>query len=62
MHLLNQIDIIKNYNDKLIGAVAIILVGLCYKDEKFFMLKGLDHLEKLLNIVWIIQVFQNQEI
>ena len=35
LHLLNQIDIIKNYNDKLIGAVAIILVGLCYKDEKF---------------------------
>ena len=48
LHLLNQIDIIKNYNDKLIGAVAIILVGLCYKDEKFFMLKGLDHLEKII--------------
>ena len=33
-HLLNQIDKIKNYEYKLSGVAAIILVGLCYKDEK----------------------------
>ena len=47
-HLINQIDKIYNPNDKLEGAAAIILVGLCYNDHKNLTLKGLNHLKKII--------------
>ena len=46
LHLLNQINNIKDYHNKLIGISAIILVGLAYNDEKNLIFKGLDHLKK----------------
>ena len=48
LHLLNQIDKIENHKNKLISTSAIILVGLCYKDEKNFKQKGLDNLKKII--------------
>ena len=33
-HLINEINNSKKINDKMIGCAAIILVGLCYKEEK----------------------------
>jgi len=47
-HLLNQIDNIDDYENKLIGTAAIILTGLCYNDEKNFTLKGLNNLKKII--------------
>ena len=47
-HLINQIDRENNPNDKLLGAAAIILVGLCYNDYKNSTLKGLYHLKKII--------------
>jgi len=47
-HLINQIDKIQNYEDKLSSIAAIILVGLCYKDEKNLTTKGLDNLKKII--------------
>ena len=41
-HLIYQIDKIDNPDDKLVGAAAIILVGLSYDDRKNFTLKGLN--------------------
>ncbi len=49
-HLLNQIFYVENYEDRLVGTAAIILVGLCYKDEKDLVKKGLDHLKKITKI------------
>ena len=46
LHLLYQIDKVRNYHDKLIGISAIILVGLAYNDEKNLISKGLDYLKK----------------
>ena len=46
LHLINQINKIKDYHDRLIGISAIILVGLAYNDEKNLIFKGLDHLKK----------------
>ena len=51
LHLLNQINKIKNYHDRLIGISAIILVGLAYNDEKNLILKGLDLFKKTSNIL-----------
>lgn len=48
LHLLNQIDKISNYENKLVGTTAIILTGLCYKDQKNFTQKGLDNLKKII--------------
>ena len=36
-HLINEINNSKVVDDKLIGCAAIILVGLCYKDEKNYL-------------------------
>ena len=47
-HLINQIDRIDNPRDKLVGASAIILVGLCYNDYKNLTLKGLNNLRKII--------------
>ena len=46
LHLLNQINNIKSYDDRLIGASAIILVGLAYNDKKNLISKGLEFLKK----------------
>jgi len=48
LHLINQIENSKTYDDKLIGVAAIILVGLSFKNEKEFTLKGLEILKKFL--------------
>ena len=37
-HLLNEINRSDNYNDKLIGCTAVILVGLSYDDEKLSLI------------------------
>ena len=47
-HLINQIDRVDNPSDKLVGASAIILVGLCYNDYKNLTLKGLNNLRKII--------------
>ena len=46
-HLINEIDKSKNLDNKMIGCVAIILVGLCYKDEKNYLTYGLNLLKKI---------------
>ena len=48
-HLMNEIDNAKVIDDKLIGCAAIILVGLCYKDEKNYLSYGLNLLKKISN-------------
>ena len=50
LHLIYQLDNIKNFNDKLVGIASIILVGLSYTDKKNFLLKGLDQLKKIIKI------------
>ncbi len=47
-HLINQIEKISEDSDKLVGAAAIILIGLCYRDQKNFILKGLNFLKKII--------------
>ena len=47
-HLLYQIDRIPSYKNKLVGISAIILTGLCYKDERNFTQKGLKILKKII--------------
>ncbi len=48
-HLVNEIDNSKKINNKMIGCAAIILVGLCYKDEKKYLSYGLNLLKKISN-------------
>ncbi len=47
-HLINQIDNVPNLNNRIVGIAAIILVGLCYRDEKIFIHKGLSFLKKII--------------
>ncbi len=47
-HLINEINRSELVDDKMIGCTAIILSGLCYKDEKFIDY-GLDLLRKIIN-------------
>ena len=47
-HLINQIDREKKLKNKLIGVAAIILVGLSYKNEKNFTLRGIEYLKKII--------------
>ena len=46
-YLINEIKRSKFIEDKLIGCASIILVGLCYKDEKNYLSYGLDTLKKI---------------
>ena len=46
-HLVNEINRSKLVDDKLIGCAAIILVGLCYQDEKRYLSFGLNTLKKI---------------
>ena len=47
-HLINEIDNSESIDDKIIGCTAIILSGLCYKDEKYLNY-GLNLLKKIIN-------------
>ncbi len=47
-HLINQVDGERKLKNKLRGVAAIILVGLSYKNEKNFTLKGLENLKKII--------------
>ena len=47
-HLMNVINKSKFVDDKIIGCAAIILVGLCYKDEKNYLSYGISLLKKIL--------------
>ena len=46
-HLINEINHSKSFDDKLIGCASIILVGLCYKNEKNYLNYGLNILKKI---------------
>ena len=46
-HLINEIKNSKIVDDKIIGCAAIILVGLCFKDEKNYLTFGLSLLKKI---------------
>ena len=46
-HLINEINISKNLDNIMIGCAAIILVGLCYRNEKNYLLYGLNLLKKI---------------
>ena len=46
-HLMNEINNSELLDDKIIGCAAIILVGLCYKDEKNYLNFGLNLLKKI---------------
>ncbi len=46
-HLINEINRSKLIDDKLIGCASIILVGLCYQNEKRYLSFGLNVLKKI---------------
>jgi len=46
-HLINEINRSKLIEDKLIGCASIILVGLCYNDEKNYLSFGSNLLKKI---------------
>ncbi len=49
-HLMKEVNKSEIVDDKMIGCAAIILVGLCYKDEKNYLLFGLNLLKKISNL------------
>ena len=49
-HLINEINKSKLVDDKLIGCASIILVGLCYQDEKKYLSFGSNLLKKISKI------------
>tara|TARA_B100001063_G_scaffold232092_1_gene246829 strand:+ start:580 stop:2190 length:1611 start_codon:yes stop_codon:yes gene_type:complete len=49
-HLINEINRSELIDDKLIGCASIILVGLCYKDEKNYLSFGSSLLKKISKI------------
>ena len=46
-HLINEINVSKKIDDKIIGCAAIILVGLSFKNEKQYLSYGLNLLKKI---------------
>ena len=46
-HLINEINSSEFFEDKLIGCASIILVGLCYQNEKKYLSFGTDLLKKI---------------
>ena len=46
-HLINETNKSKAIDDKIIGCAAIILVGLCYKNEKNYLNYGSSLLKKI---------------
>jgi uncharacterized heparinase superfamily protein len=51
-HLMYEINSSKIVDDKIIGCAAIILVGLCYKDQKNYLTYGLSLLKKISNLTF----------
>ena len=49
-HLINEINKSKLIEDKLIGSASIILVGLCYQDEKNYLSFGTNLLKKISKV------------
>ncbi len=49
-HLINEINSSELEEDKIIGCAAIILAGLCYKDEKNYLVYGINLLKKITKI------------
>ncbi len=49
-HLINEIKDFKNLEHNIIGCSAIILTGLCYKNEKNYLNIGLNYLKKITKI------------
>ena len=49
-HLINEINKSKSIEDKLIGCAAIILTGLCYKNQKNYLSFGLGILKKIAKL------------
>ena len=49
-HLINEINKSELVDNKIIGCAAIILVGLCYKDEKNYLDYGLNLLKKISKV------------
>ena len=49
-HLVKEINKSEIVDDKMVGCAAIILVGLCYKDEKNYLSFGLNLLKKISNL------------
>ena len=46
-HLINELKKSKFIDDKLIGCAAVILVGLCYKNEKDYLTIGCSNLKEI---------------
>ena len=46
-HLINEINKSELIDDKLIGCASIILVGLCYQNEKNYLSFGSNLLKKI---------------
>ena len=51
-HLINEINNSKIVDDKMISCAAIILVGLCYKNNKNYLSYGLNLLKKISNLAF----------
>ena len=51
-HLINEINTSKKVDNRMIGCVAIILVGLSYKDEKKYLSYGINLLKRISNSVF----------
>ena len=49
-HLINEINKSNLIDDKIIGCAAIILVGLCYKNEKDYLEYGINLLKKIYKL------------
>ena len=49
-HLINEINRSELIDDKLIGCASIILVGLCYQNEKNYLSFGSNLLKKNIKI------------
>ena len=47
-HLLNEIKNSKEFENKMIGCAAIILTGLAYKNEKQYLINGLNLLKNII--------------
>ena len=61
-HLMSEINNSKIVDDKMIGCAAIILVGLCYKDQKNYLTYGLSLLKKYQTYLLMVMDSQNLEI
>ncbi len=56
-HLINEINKSELVEDKLIGCASIILVGLCYQDEKKYLSFGSNFLKKISKLTFDNQGF-----